>query len=395
MPRRSALHFSRRSFLQFSAAAAAMQFVSEPMLAAAARRAAIPKDAVKIDSNENPLGPSQGARDALIAVVPQGGRYSFELVDDFVDAFAQFEGLNPEFVRSFPGSSPALHAGVMAFTSPQKSYVTADPGYEAGLFSAAAAKAHVVKVPVTKSYAHDVKAMIAAAPDAGLFYVCSPNNPTGTLTSHADIEYLVENKPKDSVVMIDEAYIHFCDAPPTLDLVKAGRDVIVLRTFSKIYGMAGLRCGVAIARPDILDKIMDAGGWNFNPITALAAATASLRDSTLVPERRRINTEVRQQTLQWLDHNDYSYIPSEANFFMLDVKRPGKEVIDAMAKQKVLIGRVWPAMPTCVRITVGTQEEMDRFQSALQKVMRNAAMFPPPAPQSARNIRRNRAPWLC
>ncbi len=393
MPSESATRFSRRSFLQFSATAAALQFVTEPLLAAAARRAPLPKDAVKIDSNENPLGPSQAARDALIAVIPQGGRYSFDLIDEFVDSFAQLEGLNPEYVRAFPGSSPALHAGVMAFTSSQRSYVTADPGYEAGMFSAAAAKAHVVKVPLTKSYAHDVRAMIAAAPNAGLFYICSPNNPTGTVTSHADIEYLVENKPKDSVVMIDEAYIHFCDAPSTLDLVKAGKDVIVLRTFSKIYGMAGLRCGFAIARPDILNKMMDAGGWNFNPITAVAAATASLHDATLVPERRRINTEVRQQTFQWLDRNDYSYIASEANFFMLDVKRPGKEMIDAMAKQKVLIGRVWPVMPTCVRVTVGTQEEMERFQTALQKVMRSSATFPPPA-QSARSVRRNRAPWL-
>ena len=114
-----------------------------------------------------------------------------------------------------------------------------------------------------------------------------------------------------------------------------------------------------------------------------------------MPERRRINTEVRQQTFQWFDRNSYSYIPSESNCFLLDVKRPGKEVIDAMAKQKVLIGRVWPVMPTCVRITVGTQEEMERFQVALQSVMRNSATFPPPAPQSAKNVRRNRAPWLC
>jgi histidinol-phosphate aminotransferase len=401
MPLRSASPFSRRpfsgsrrSFLKLSAAAAALPIVTEPMLAAAARHVPIPKDAVKIDSNENPLGPSQSARDALIAIVPQGGRYSFDLIDELADNFAQIEGLNPECVRVFAGSSPALHAGVVAFTSPQKSYVTADPGYEAGLFSAAAAHARVVKVPLTKTYAHDVKAMIAAAPDAGLFYICSPNNPTGTLTSHSDIEYLVENKPKDSVVMIDEAYIHFCDAPSTLDLVKAGKDVIVLRTFSKIYGMAGLRCGLAIARPDILKKLSDAGGWNFTPVTAVAAAMASLRDPSLVPERRRINAEVRQQTFQWFDRNGYSYIPAEANFFMLDVKRPGKEVIDAMAKQKVLIGRIWPVMPTCVRITVGTQEEMEHFQAALQKVMRSNATVAPAAPQSAKNARRHRPPWL-
>ncbi len=186
-----------------------------------------------------------------------GGRYLDNLTEDLVHTFAQHQGLNPDWVHVFPGSSPPLRFAVVAFTSPQKSYVTADPGYEAGIFAAAATQARVVKVPLTKTYAHDTKAMVAAAPDAGLFYICNPNNPTGTLTPHSDIEYLVENKPKGSVVMVDEAYIHFCDAPSTLDFVKAGKDVVVLRTFSKTYGMAGLRCGFAIARPELLEKMMD------------------------------------------------------------------------------------------------------------------------------------------
>src|SRR5271155_3064675 len=300
--------FSRRSFLQLSAAAAAFKMVNEPMLAAAARRPA-PKDGVMIDSNENPLGPSQPARDAISAIIPQGGRYLDHLTEDLSNTFAQIEGLNPDYVQIFPGSSPPLRFAVVAFTSPQKSYVTADPGYEAGMFAAAATGARVVKVPLTKTYAHDVKAMIAAAHDAGLFYVCSPNNPTGTLTPHADIEYLVENKPKGSIVLVDEAYIHFCDVLSTLDLVKAGKDLVVLRTFSKTYGMAGLRCGFAVARPDLLEKIMDRAGWNFMPITALVAASASLKDPQLVPERKRINTAVRQETFQWLDRNGYAQNP--------------------------------------------------------------------------------------
>ena len=374
MPSRNLSAFSRRSFLQLSAAAAAFRVVTEPMLAAAARRP-FSKDGVVIDSNENPLGPSQSARDAVAAIIPFGGRYLDNLTEDLVATFAQQEGLSPDCVHIFPGSSPPLQAAVLAFTSPQRSYVTADPGYEAGMFTAPIGGARVVKVPLTKTYAHDVKAMIAAAPDAGLFYICNPNNPTGTLTAHSDIEYLVENKPKSSIVMIDEAYLHFSDAPTTIDLVKAGKDVIVLRTFSKTYGLAGLRCGFAIARPDLIDKIMDRSGWNFMPITAVAAASASLKDPRLVPERKRINATVRQETFQWLDHNGYSYIPSEANCFLLDTKRPAKQVIDAMAKQNVFIGRVWPIMPTCTRITVGTHEEMELFQAALQKVMRGTTAF--------------------
>src|SRR5258708_10107528 len=293
MPSRNLSPFSRRSFLQLSAAAAALQIVTEPMLAAAARKPHS-SDGVMIDSNENPLGPSQSARDAVSAIIPQGGRYLDNLTNDLIHTFAQLEGLNPDDVHGFPGSTPALPFGVIAFTSPQKSYVTADPGYEAGMFAAGASQARVVKVPLTKTYAHDVKAMLAAAPDAGLFYICSPNNPTGTLTPHSDIEYLVENKPKGSIVMVDEAYIHFSDAPSTLDLVKAGKDVVVLRTFSKTYGMAGLRCGFAIARPDLLTKITDSAGWNFMPPTPVVPASASLKDPQLVPEPRHINPTIRQ-----------------------------------------------------------------------------------------------------
>jgi histidinol-phosphate aminotransferase len=381
MPSQSLSPFSRRSFLQLSAAAsaaAAFNIVTEPMLAVASRGPLAkdgPKDGVVIDANENPLGPGQSARDAIAAMIPQGGRYSVNLTDDLVHTFAQLEGLPPDTVRAFVGSTPALHFGVIAFTSSERSYVTADPGYEAGMFAAADAGARVVKVPLTKTYAHDAQAMVAAASDAGLFYICSPNNPTGTLTPHSDVEYLVENKPKGSIVMVDEAYIHFSDAQTTLDLVKAGKDVIVLRTFSKAYGMAGLRCGFAIARPDLIDKITDRAGWNFMPVTAVVAASASLKDSLLIPERKRINAAIRQETFEWLDRNSYSYIPSQSNCFLLDTKRPGKQVIDAMAQQKVFIGRVWPIMPTWVRITVGTQEEMEQFQAAFQKVMRGTTAF--------------------
>jgi len=366
--------FSRRSFLHLSAAASAataFRFMTEPMLAAAARRRPHSADAVMIDSNENPLGPCQAAREAMAGMIPQGGRYCDNLTDDLVNTFAQNEGLNPEWVHSTVGSTPPLSLAVLAFTSAQRSYVTADPGFETGMMMAGVTGARVVKVPLTKTYAHDVKAMLAAAPDAGVFYICNPNNPTGTLTSHSDIEYLVANKPKDSIVLVDEAYIHFSEAPSTLDLLKAGKDVIVLRTFSKVYGMAGIRCGFIVARPDLTEKVMARGGWNFMPITACAAATASLKDPQLVPERRRINATIRQKTFEWLDRNGYSYVPSEANFFLLDTKRPGKEVRDAMAKENVMIGRVWPSMPNHVRVTVGTQEDMERFQAAFQKVMKS------------------------
>jgi histidinol-phosphate aminotransferase len=223
---------------------------------------------------------------------------------------------------------------------------------------------------LTKTYAHDVKAMLAAGSDAGVFYICNPNNPTGTLTPRADIEYLLGNKAKGSVVVVDEAYIHFAEMPSALALVKTRNDVIVLRTFSKVYGLAGIRCGLIIANPELKEKVLQRGGFNFNPITAVVAATVSLKDPNLVPERRRINAAIRQQTLEWLAQKGFTYIPSESNCFMVDVRRPGQEVRDAMAKENVFVGRVWPIMPTWVRVTVGTRDEMAKFQTAFQKVMR-------------------------
>jgi len=370
----SAPSASRRSFLSLSAAASAalaFRIVTEPMLAHAGRRN-FPKDGIRINANENPLGPAASAREAAAAMIPQGGRYSVWLVDDLVNALAEKEGVRAEQVSVYAGSTEPLHYTVAAFCSAQRSYVTADPGFEGGMMTAAAIGAKVVKVPLTKSYAHDVKAMLAAGPDAGVFYVCNPNNPTGTLTSHSDIEYLVENQPKGSVVLVDEAYIHFSDALSVMDLVKAGKDVVLLRTFSKVYGMAGLRCGAVFARPDLLEKIDNYGGGNFMPVTAMAAASASLKDAQLVPERKRINATVRGQVFAWLDSNGYSYVPSESNCFMLDTKRPAKAAIDALAKQNVFIGRIWPVWPTYARVTVGTAPEMEQFQAAFQKVMAGA-----------------------
>ena len=383
---------SRRAFLQLSAAAtaaAAFRIATEASLAAEDRKVFHP-GAVVIDANENPLGPCDAARKAIVDMAPQGGRYSYWLAEEFVKTFTGMEGLKPEYVRVFPGSSEPLHFSVLSFTSPAKSYVTADPGYEAGMKAAKISGARIVKTPLTKTYGHDIKAMLAAAPDAGLFYVCTPNNPTGTLTPHSDVEQLLAAKPKGSVVLVDEAYIHFSDGVSALDLVKADRDLIVLRTFSKIYGMAGIRCGMAIGRPELLAKLENYSGWSAMPITAVAAATASLKHEHLVAERKKLNAEIRQRTFDWLSSHGYSFVPSESNCFMLDTKRPAKEVIDAMAARNVYIGRIWPVWPTYTRITVGTQQEMETFQEAFDAVMKNAKTVSFALPASPANSRSSR-----
>lgn len=363
---------TRRYFGRLAALAAAgstLPFYNESALAQLSKVDNAPPDAVMINSNENPLGPCKEALEAVHKIAANGGRYLYGEADKLQKLLSEQEGVKLDYVRIYPGSSPALHQAVLAFTSPGKALVMGDPSYESGERAAQFIGSKVIKVPLTREYAHDVRAMVAAGPDAGLYYICNPNNPTGTLTSKTDIEWLVANKPKGSVVMVDEAYTHISGAPFNTDLVAADKDVVVLRTFSKIYGMAGLRAGAAIARPDLIEKLAGFSSLGMLPITGMAAATASLQQKNLVPERRKIIGDIRNDTLAFLAKNNFHYVPSVSNCFMVDVQRPGNEVVMALRGEKVYIGRVWSAWPTYVRVTVGTQDEMNKFKTAFLKVM--------------------------
>ncbi|HWG20979.1 MAG TPA: pyridoxal phosphate-dependent aminotransferase [Terracidiphilus sp.] len=367
---------SRRSFFRFAAGAsalAALPIVTEAHLAQAqrGRRLGDPNKGVHIDSNENPLGPCEASRQAMLDMVPRGGRYFFNMEYDLADLVAKQEGLDPKSVRVYAGSSEPLAYTVLAFTDKNHPLVIADPGYEAPMYSAQRVGASVLKVPLADpkgAAIHDIPAMLAASTQTGVLYICNPNNPTGTCTPRADMEHAVANAPKDTVLLIDEAYIHLCDAPRSIDFVKEGRNVIVLRTFSKLYGMAGIRMGLAIGRPDLLEKL-DYFGRNFLPITATAAAIASLNQPDLVATRKKITAGTRTDNLAWLKQQGYAVTPSESNCFMLDTRRPGKQVLQAMASKEVFVGRIWPSWPTQVRITVGTPEEMMTFRKAFTEVM--------------------------
>lgn len=362
---------SRRSFGRiagFLAAGSSLPFSSEMAMAQASKIDA-PPGAVMINANENPLGPCKEALDALHAIAAQGGRYLFSQGDRVQQLLADSENLKRDHVRIFPGSSAPLHQTVLAFCSPSKSYVMADPGYEAGASAAEVVGAKVHRIPLTKSYSHDVKAM-AAIKDAGVIYIANPNNPTGSATPKADIEWLVANKPAGSIILLDEAYMHIAPNPQfNSALVAADKDIVILRTFSKIYGMAGLRAGAVLARPDLIDKLNQFSNNGMLPITGMAAAGASLQAKGLLEERRLIIGDVREDTFAFLDRKKLRYIPSVTNCFMVDTGRPNKEIIAAMQKENVYIGRPWPVWPTHVRVTVGTREEMEKFKTALSKVL--------------------------
>lgn len=361
---------SRRAFARAAALGALpLPVLTERALAQLSYPGDAPPDAVLLNANENPLGPCAEALEVMSRALRKGGRYHFGETLRLARTAARLEGVPEACVQSYAGSSDPLHRVVLAFCGPGRAFVTADPGYEAGERAAAFMQAPVHRVPLTKDYAHDTEAMLrAAGKEAGVFYICNPNNPTGTLTPREAVEHLVRNKPAGSVVLVDEAYIHFCQAPSCMDMVRDGRDVFVLRTFSKIYGMAGLRAGLAFARPDLLDRIRPYG-TGFLPVTGMAGAIASLEARGVVEERREYVRKVREDLMSWLRANRIEYVPSVSNKIMIRTEKPGREISAAMAARKVIIGRSWPSWPNHVRVTLGTPEEMEKFKAAFLQVI--------------------------
>lgn len=368
---------SRRSFLQLAGSGLALTGIGiGPAPASAVARSSVvlptqaaPAGSVLLNFNESPYGPAPSAQAAARAIVADSGRYLFPLAGELRDTFARQEGLGKERVRLFPGSSEPLNRAAVVWTSATAGLVVADPTFESLGDLAAARGATVVKVPLRADGAHDVHAMVEAARrvDAGLLYLCNPNNPTGSITPAADIAWLLAHKPEQTRLLVDEAYLQFSDQASVIAQVMQRDDVIVLRTFSKLYGMAGLRLGVAAAHPDRLRELASLGD-NPLPVTALAAGLASLREPGLVKQRRDQNARVRQETVAWLGKRGFRCLPSEANCFMVDVQRDGAGFTKAMAGQGVVIGRSWPIWPTIVRVSVGTETEMEAFRKAFATV---------------------------
>lgn len=366
---------SRRRFLQVAGAGFALAGTGLPRLADAQPAAAAPsssapgEDAVLLNFNECPYGPSPAAQQAARDSIAGCSRYRFELAGQVRDAFIEQAAIPADHLRLYPGSSEPLNRAALLWTSPQAGLVVADPTFETLGEVAAAHGAHVQKVPLRTDGAHDLRAMVAAAHarPTGLLYVCNPNNPTGSISPPAELAWLLAHKPPTTRVLVDEAYLQYSDQPSLIAQVAQRDDLIVLRTFSKLYGMAGLRLGVAAAHPDRLRELASLGD-NPLPVPALAAALASLRDPQLIAQRRLQNARVRQATIAWLGKRGFSCVPSEANCFVVDVQRDGAAFAKAMAGNGVVIGRSWPIWPQRVRVTVGTEDEMAAFRRAFAKV---------------------------
>jgi len=375
----TAKSLSRRGFVQIlgtGAAAVALRFPASLAGAAPATTANRTKSAagtvVRLSSNENPYGPSPAAFDAMREAFGLAWRYPDEHVDALTSDLAKLHGVSDDHILPGAGSSEILKIAAVAFSGADKPAVIADPTFEALGHYASRNGAPVLKVPLTADYRHDVPGMLKAAAAGGLIYVCNPNNPTATITPKGQIHDLIARAPAGVIVLVDEAYFHYADSADyetVIPLVRDHPNLIVARTFSKIHGMAGLRLGYAVAQPDTLARLREQQAFDSLNILVVVAAQASLKDTAHLERSRRLNHETRDWLRTSAAGMGYKPLPSETNFMMIDLKKDVVPVIAALKNRGVEVGRRFPAMPECLRVTIGTRPQMEAFLAAFRKVM--------------------------
>ncbi len=309
------ISISRRRFAQLLGVGAAAAVV-RPTLSFAEESPRSPSTGVvRLSANENPYGPSLKAHKAMHDASGVCCRYPDEQNDVLIEKLAKINGVNREQIVLGDGSSEILKLCAETFTGPaQGKLIAADPTFEAILEYAQANGAEVVKVPLTSSFAHDLPKMSAAAKN-GLIYICNPNNPTASITPKNELREFIAKSPRESMILVDEAYFHYADSPDydsLIPLVKNHPNLIVARTFSKIYGMAGLRCGYCVAQKPTIDRMRPFQMWDSVNIMALAAASASLDDVDQVNNGRRLNGEAKTFVTAELGKMGYKQIPSQA-----------------------------------------------------------------------------------
>ncbi len=366
---------SRRKFAQLLGAGAAAT-VARPALSfakTAAGESPAPvagSSIIRLSSNENPYGPSPHAFKAMSDAFGLACRYPDEHADVLVESLAKLNGVDPDQILLGDGSGEILKLCAEAFTGTRGKLVAADPTFEAILGYAEVGGAEVVKVPLTVSYGHNLARMTAAA-NEGLIYVCNPNNPTASITPKNEVREFIGKASPQTMILVDEAYFHYADSPDyesVIPLIKDHPNLIVARTFSKIYGMAGLRCGYGVAQKATIARLRKYQPWDSVNIMALTAAIANLNDPDQVVDGRRLNSEARAFTISELDKLGYKTIPAQANFIMVDVKRPVVPLIKGLKQRKVEVGRLFPALPNHLRVTIGRKSEMEAFLSAFRSV---------------------------
>jgi len=376
---------SRRGFVAGMASAAGVLtprpfdlFAESPEAAARRLRERRPAEdpydlLAKLSFNENPYGPPDSVLKAMTTAFKYANRYGYP-DGGITEEIAKHHGVTPEHVLLAAGSGEILDVVGTAFAS-NKKVVGVEPSYGFVYSHVASVKGGAITLPLTSDYRQDIDALITTTKrhyrDVGFIYLCNPNNPTGRIVTKAEVKQLLDGIPEDMPVLIDEAYYHFVEDPSygtAVPYVLEGRPVIVTRTFSKIAALAGMRLGYAIATPDLIAQMRP---FISDSISAVVkwGGVAALKDTAAQAHVKQVTLDLRKKATADLQSLGFSVIPSETNFFMVDLKRPVKPVIAEFEKKGVLVGRPFPPMDQHLRVSVGNPDEMKRFAAAFREIM--------------------------
>ncbi len=328
----------------------------------------------KLNANENPYGPSPMAVEAFKKTAHLGNRYAWRELFDLMDKIAVLENVDVKNIMMGPGSSDLLEKTAMVMFAKGGNVVSADPSYMSLIRVAEATGASWKSIPLKDDWSHDLNGMEAAIDaDTKLVYICNPNNPTGSMTDHAELVDFCSRVSEKVPVFVDEAYMGFLEdgaKKSMVSLINEGKDVIIARTFSKIHGMAGLRVGYVVAQEATLDKIqaVTRGGMGIT-YPSIYAASASMDDIEFQNKSRNLNAECREFVYKTLDDMGYEYVPSSTSFILFPIEMEGEAFLEKMTAQQVGV-RAFDIMDkNWCRVSMGTMDEMKIFATALQKVL--------------------------
>jgi histidinol-phosphate aminotransferase len=361
-----------RIFAQSLAAAIAVPNLPNLNTLDAPQTKPMPLGPIRLNFNENPYGPSPEARAALADCGPISNRYPDEAYREVTAALGQKFNVKPENIILGCGSTEILRAADDAFLDPSRNVVAAAPTFEAVLDYARVLHSNAVQIPLTPDHRHDLPKMAAACTSkTGVAYICNPNNPTGTIVTRDEFAAFVQAVPPATLIVVDEAYYDFADDPryaSALEFIPAHPNVIVARTFSKIYGMAGMRLGYAIGAKEPIARLAAELLQDNGNAAILQAALASLADDDHIDSCRARLNFTRKLLCSELTADSRPFIPSQANFVMLDLGTDVKPIIEQFRARNILVGRPFPAMPNFLRVTIGTNPETEAFLNALRDI---------------------------
>lgn len=328
----------------------------------------------RLSANENPFGPSPKAKQAIRDAIDKSYQYPFAYTQQLVDKIAAHEGLTKDHITLGPGSSPLLQAAAIHFGQKGGNIISGDPSYvnlpgDASEYF----KSKWIKVPLTEDYKLDLDAMEKAVnSETVLVYICNPNNPTGTVLDTEKLKGFCERVSRKVPVFIDEAYIDYVDdtdATTMIDCVRKGHNVIVARTFSKLYGFAGLRVGYIVAQPEMQEILFPyTKGGRALAAPSINAAVVAYKDSAFMQEALNKTKASKEFLYSVLKEENYAYIPSVTNFVMFPINIDGQRFSDEMMKRGVSV-RFWKFnnQDWC-RVSIGLMDEMKYFKEAFRQI---------------------------